>query len=200
MTASEQLLKETQDIRWSELSEGEREQLRHDYRKYDNNKLLANTFVARYRDAFEQEYGRHNLMDDLMNWVDVYKELFYDSRLCYVIDDRGYIVGNMIKEDGDCPNNLLTRNQGQKIIAMIKIMNVAVYVNGPEWRVINNKEVFFPAFDTNRGEIVCLSGIPSYVSSFVFFKSKDAFNRAKDILGEETFRLALSVNWWQDCE
>lgn len=73
-------------------------------------------------------------------------------------------------------------------------MNVAKYLNGDwqfNWEEAGNSK-FYIALEHNKIRI--LEGWVSNVA-LVYFRTKELAQKAIDILGEETIRLALSTDW-----
>lgn len=91
------------------------------------------------------------------------------------------------------PNNCTSQKQAEKLLAINKLMNVAKYLNGdwkPDWENVNCKY----AITCSDGFIVIQDfSLPNI--SPVYFKSAAIAEKAIDILGEDTIKLALSTDW-----
>ena len=83
----------------------------------------------------------------------------------------------------------------EKISAMTKLMNVAKFLNGPDWKYIpvNAWEIVIGPYDKKLKplKISQLEKTPR----IVYFKSSNAVKEAIDMLGEKVVRLALSTEW-----
>ena len=78
---------------------------------------------------------------------------------------------------------------------MTKLMNVAKFLNGPDWKYIpgNTWEIVIGPYDKKLKplKISQLEKTPR----IVYFKSSNAVKAAIDMLGEKVVRLALSTEW-----
>ena len=83
----------------------------------------------------------------------------------------------------------------EKISAMTKLMNIAKFLNGPDWKYIpgNAWEIVIGPYDKKLKplKISQLEKTPR----IVYFKSSNAVKEAIDMLGEKVVRLALSTEW-----
>lgn len=190
-------IKQRQNKTWASLAEGDRERIIEDYGRYDYNTFISKEFKSNYKKTFEDQFGKHNLTKDSMTWEDVYAELFPKGSTSHYISDNGIIIANTIEEDSDAINNLITNKQGGKILSMIKIMNVAAYLNGLDWHVKSNSpdKVYYPYYQD--GNICIGSKYPNEVNSFVVFRTEEIARQALNILGTVEFLSALSLNWWK---
>ena len=83
-----------------------------------------------------------------------------------------------------------SEKQLAKIIAIEKMMNVAKYLNGEDWRPDWWNESYFIAIEDGNIKIFV-----SYSTDLnIHFKNGELAKQAIDILGEETIRLALCNN------
>jgi hypothetical protein len=138
-----------------------------------------------------------NLVFKLKPTVDnIYRELFYDNR-CYYLDscggvqhwDKGYGSYNSF-------NNCTSEKQAKKLLAINQLMNVAKYLNG-DWKPDWDNDTAFKytiVYNADKGNLeiktytfICVNAI--------YFKTKELAQRAIEILGEETIKLALSTDW-----
>lgn len=122
------------------------------------------------------------------------KELFLD-KLGYFCNRRGRIESITLndyyyKDISNCTSE----KQAKKLLAINQLMNVAKYLNGDwqfNWEEAGNSK-FYIALEHNKIRI--LEGWVSNVA-LVYFRTKELAQKAIDILGEETIRLALSTDW-----
>ena len=125
---------------------------------------------------------------------DVYRRLFYEKKTYYfdryrTIEDTTVYESNYLD-----PNNCTSEKQAKKLLAINQLMNVAKYLNGDwqfNWEEAGNSK-FYIALEHNKIRI--LEGWVSNVA-LVYFRTKELAQKAIDILGEETIRLALSTDW-----
>lgn len=93
--------------------------------------------------------------------------------------------------------NCTSKKQAKKLLAINKLMNVARYLNGewkPNW-ANKDGEKFYIGDNGIRGFQIfgCWSRTGGVAE--VYFKSAAYAEKAINILGEETIRLALSTDW-----
>ncbi len=132
-----------------------------------------------------------------LTYGDVTRELFKNKRFFY-IKDNGVIESNAFTVTlADAiynSNNATSKKQLEKLLAINKLLNTSVFLNNgwkPDWSNerehkfyigIEEKEIYVNDTDTNN-------------ESFCYFKCPALAQRAIDILGEDTIRLALSTDW-----
>ena len=127
-----------------------------------------------------------------LTYEDVAKELF-EGKKTYYIDDNGKIEENICYRNCDThadPNNCVTKEQAEKLLAINKLMNVATYFNGKDWDFYDNNNKYSFYINTNKE----LAFNVSYSTKFgiAYFKTKQLAEKAIEILGEDTIKLALS--------
>lgn len=125
---------------------------------------------------------------------DIARELFSHKDVFW-ITERGSIMSSGCGRPLDL-NNCTSKKQAEKLLAINKLMNVAKYLNGdwqPEW---NNGEEdkYYIQIETLTDElhIDCTN---LFNRSIVYFKSRKLANKAIEILGEETIKLALCTDY-----
>lgn len=130
-------------------------------------------------------------------YEDVAKKLFSDDD-CYYIGQHAEIyrccvgVGEHISK---YPNNCTTEKQAEKLLAINKLMNVAKYLNDgwqPNWEDINELKFCINIMGLNT---ISICNVYHSQSLHIYFKSKELAQKAIEILGEETIRLALCTDW-----
>lgn len=93
-------------------------------------------------------------------------------------------------------NNCTSEKQARKLLAINQLLNVAKYLNGdwqPNWGNYNeDKYVLY--FDENN-EKLNIYYVHTSNLNIVYFKTKELAQKAVEILGEETIKLALSTDW-----
>lgn len=131
-----------------------------------------------------------------LTYEDVAKELF-EYKYCVFYDSRGRIYETPCL-DSDCylqPNKFKSIKQAEKLLAINKLMNVAKYLNGEDWKPDWDNEDELKYFINKNRAGIYVSRNNCNIFSIVYFKTKEAAQQAIDILGEETIRLALSTDW-----
>ena len=120
-------------------------------------------------------------------FLDVNKEYFINAQS----SDKNSIFNRKEIQFIQCCSD----KQLEKIIAIAKLMNVAKYLNGEDWKPDWDNEYELKYFiNKNRtGIYVFRSNCNNF--SIVYFKTEEAAQQAIDISGEETIRLALSTDW-----
>lgn len=92
--------------------------------------------------------------------------------------------------------NVTSERQGEKLLAINKLINVAKYLNGawqPDWSYM--EEVKYAInFSHVKNELV-ISQYNFLQSSHVYFRTKELAKKAIEILGEETIKLALCTDY-----
>lgn len=127
---------------------------------------------------------------------DVYRRLFYEKKT-YYFDRYGKIEDTTVYESNYLdPNNCTSEKQAKKLLAINQLLNVAKYLNDgwePNWRNEDEKKyIIFIDEQCNRVAINCKNIVNT---SIVYFKTRELAQKAIDILGEGTIKLALSTDW-----
>lgn len=120
---------------------------------------------------------------------DVARALF-SGKLGYYINTQGEILSVDLSEQEDELTNCVTRKQGEKLLAINQLMNVAYYLNKgwePDWATFHQPK-FYIAIENGcikiNKTLLCQCPV-------VVFLSRETAKRAVEILGEETIRKAL---------
>lgn len=116
----------------------------------------------------------------------------------YYCDSCGHIRSIDVVDYG-CQkylNMCTSEKQAKKLLAINQLLNIAKYLNGdwqPNWDN-NNENKYTIYIDRNNTRILIDF---MYVSNkcIVYFKTEELAQRAINILGEETIKLALSTDW-----
>lgn len=132
-------------------------------------------------------------------YTDVARKLFYNKITNY-IQGNG-MIDDFICKDSElisCPNNCTSKKQAEKLLAFNKLMNVAKYLNG-DWcsnDINSNIEKHYFWLDNGCSELKIYSVTSSGGGlGLIYFKSEELTQKAIEILGEETIKLALSTDW-----
>lgn len=124
-----------------------------------------------------------------LTYSDVAKALFKDKS-SYYTDAFGIVTSCKSKRNCDNPNTFCSEEQGRKLMALNKLINVANYLNG-DWKPVwdNSQANYNIKLVGGKLEIqvgyVTNTGMPC-------FKTEKLAEQAIEILGEETIKLALS--------
>lgn len=125
----------------------------------------------------------------------IYRKLFYGQK-AYYFNKYGKIENTIIcAEDYKNLNNCTSEKQAKKLLAINQLMNVAKYLNEgwqPDWNnYIEKKYTIYIEKNTKVSIDVnyCIN------RGIVYFKTEKLAQKAIDILGEETIKLALSTDW-----
>lgn len=131
----------------------------------------------------------------ILTYDDVAKELFDEKAAhnlrCGIAEFKKMIGCHDYSEYLECSS----KEQVMKLAAINKILNVAKYLNKgwkPNFKDAN-EEKYFP-FINDDGELKFGLSV-RYNDSFVNFRDRKITQQATEILGEETFQLALSIDY-----
>lgn len=137
------------------------------------------------------------------SYDDICRELF-SGKTVYWFSSSGTAESDDIgPEERLCDrNNCTSREQALKVLALNKMMNVAKYLNGPEWRpdfhgdewiyvirFVHYESDGKPKVEIDIDQEKCSNGCA------VYFKTRELAKQAVEILGEETIQRALSTDW-----
>lgn len=94
------------------------------------------------------------------------------------------------------PTNVTSEKQGEKLLAINKLMNVTKFLNDdwqPDWSFVGEAK-YAINFDHGKNELV-ISQYTTFQSNNVYFKTRELAEKAIKILGEETIKLALCTDY-----
>lgn len=129
-------------------------------------------------------------------YEDICDKLF-NSGTAWCISSWGEIMnvnfGQSRRQDS---NNLTSEKQAEKILALIKLMNTATYLNDgwkPDWNSsLQEKFYIYNGSLTNQLTVYASKNMQE---SQVYFKSYNLAKQAIQILGEDVIRTALSTDY-----
>lgn len=190
--------KEQQDKLWLELSEENRERIINDYLDLlsDNGKWI-NDYTDEERGGaiaqIEWTFGAHNLKPTL-TYGGMTKELFKNG--AWQVAGREYPSEFVFNEGANEHYflNCTSEKQGQKLLAISRLLNVAKYLNGdwkPDWEDCRQGKY---GIDITDGDIT-VTHTATYQTSIVYFRTQELAEQAIQILGEETIILALTTDY-----
>lgn len=120
---------------------------------------------------------------------DIARKLFYLKKVYYT-DEHGRITEGILSSSYSNPNNCVTEKQLEKLLAINKLMNVAKYLNKdwkPDWGNANQKKYYL----VMKGNTLSTTYSWTIPCGTVAFMNEETILRAKEILGEDTIKLAL---------
>lgn len=125
----------------------------------------------------------------------VANKLFPDGEMHFYIDSGG-CINRIVNVEFNCTykNNANSKKQLKKLLAINMLMNVAKYLNDgwqPNWN--DTKEAKYYIVISDYGNQIHRNTISN--NSIVYFKSEELANKAIEILGEETIKLALCTDY-----
>lgn len=128
---------------------------------------------------------------------DIYKKLFYRKKI-YYSDEYGDVISSKLDSETRSKdlNNCASEKQAKKLLAINQLMNVSKYLNGnwkPNWNDYKEKK-YTIYFEENNTKIV-INVNYSINNGMACFKTRELAQKAIDILGKETIKLALSTDW-----
>jgi hypothetical protein len=136
-------------------------------------------------------------VEEKLTYEDIAEKLFTD-KTHYYINACGTIHEIVCKTKNTIcfidPNNAPTYNQLARLLALNKLMNVAYYLNEgwePDWADKSQHKYFI--YYNNNDKAFTIDFNTSFNNSVIYFKSIEIAIQAKEILGEETLKLALGV-------
>lgn len=156
-------------------------------------KIIPPEGMEWYQDGNEIKFRP---IEKQLTYFDIAKELF-SNNATYYTDSYGEIESSPIglaDSKADNLNNCTSQKQAEKLLAINKLMNVAKYLNG-DWKPNYSeyeKKYRFRIRDTGELDVTYND---AFVESFVYFKSEELAQQAIEILGEETIKLTLSIDW-----
>lgn len=110
----------------------------------------------------------------------------------YYSDCEGNVYEHEYEEREPLLNHLsLAKEHRERLLAITKLMNVAYYYNEIVDRDVPCKYKIVPTMLLDT--LIFQMHTPNYNDGIVYFKTRESFYKAKKVLGEETFKLALSL-------
>lgn len=133
------------------------------------------------------------IKDDI--YESICNKLFSDKKLYYITSNGVIIERSSLSCRLTDKNNCTSEKQGKKLLAINMLLNVAKYLNDgwePNWNDEDDKKYIFFLGLRKKIYISCTSVANGYI---VYFKTRELAQKAIDILGEETIKLAFSTDW-----
>lgn len=130
-----------------------------------------------------------------LTYEDVANKLFSANKAYYLLGDK---IESISPTDHSCywgADNCTSEKQAMKLAATNKLLNVAKYLNKgwkPNW---DNYEEYKWKINIIQGISIYCNQSFSSQESIVYFKTKELAQQAVEILGEDTIKLALSMDY-----
>ena len=128
------------------------------------------------------EIDKENSSFEIVRFKPIKKEITYNDIESKLAQAPGNVVAFI---------NDVSEKHAKKVFAISKMMNVAKYLNGEDWKPDCRTQSYYIAIAD--GNIKVFISYPTGMD--IHFKSGKLAQQAIDILGEETIRLALSTDW-----
>ena len=147
------------------------------------------------REITLQAYKEEELKS--LTYEDICKELFKNQY--FYISGAGKIFLGDIQSYILNSNNATSNRQLEKLLAINKLVNVAKYLNNgwePNWINCNNTN--YPLYGICYNTVLNKLSVFKYTfvsDSKVYFKTSELAQKAIEILGEDTIKLAIAENW-----
>ena len=128
-------------------------------------------------------------------YEDVSEKLFLNREVVH-FNDAGEIETFTCEVGHSYPTNCTSQKQAEKLLAINKLMNVAKWVNDgwrPDWKDWGQSKYYI--YYSNSYETLTIDSATIIQGNFVYFKSKELAKQAIEILGEETIKMALCVDY-----
>lgn len=131
-----------------------------------------------------------------INYNYISEKLFYGKH-GYYCDSCGYIRSIDVVDYGclKYPSNCTSEKQAKKLLAINMLLNVAKYLNDgwePNWDDEDEKKYIIFLGLRKKINVTCTIVVNGHI---VYFKTEELAEKAIEILGEETIKLALSTDW-----
>lgn len=118
--------------------------------------------------------------------VEKYKNLTYEDVARELFSDNNAYYANY---------KCASEKQAEKLLAINRLMNVAKYINDgwqPDWHNCNESKYYIEILHNDE---ICVTFLAALKGGDIYFKSKELAEKAIEILGEDTIRLALCTDY-----
>lgn len=159
---------------------------------FDSISVAQKKAIEDYEKALK---GTSGVETTAQNYDDVAEELFGEEKESWCI-----VHTNALFDIPDKSVRCTSYKQTQKVIAINCLLNVAKYLNGdwkPDWNDSMDTKYYLSLdkwCETSKPTIMVHHALLE-CGSFVYFKTEELAQRAIDILGSDTIRLALSTDY-----
>ena len=143
-------------------------------------------------DNLKAIFPKETLQPQPLTYEDVARELYNNSAGTFGIPERDFSKKSDVKPWDYF--GVYSKEAQQKVIAIIKLLNVAKFLNGdwkPDWE--DGNEIKY-GIGIYNGKIE-VEPTAIYQTSFVYFRTEELAKQAVAILGEDTVRLALTTEY-----
>ena len=143
--------------------------------------------------AFQHIFGEEVLQPQPLTYEDVARELFKDKET-FFIENNGYILKSHCTETHLDTNNCTSKKQCEKLLAINKLLNVARFLNGEDWKPDFNRGT--PKYQIGLVEdALVIISVATNNSSSAYFRTEELAKQAIQILGEDVTRVALTTEY-----
>ena len=182
---------------WDKFTQEEKERIRKEFallKETEGEDLLHR--VTELMVLFPEEA----LQPQPLTYEDVARELFSEDKgnAVFYLNQYGEITDSNVGLADNLtndPTNCTSHKQAEKLLAINKLLNVAAFLNGKDWKPDwENQDEKKWGIDLTEGEIT-VTHTRTYQTSIVYFRTEELAEQAIQILGEDTVRLALTTEY-----
>lgn len=177
---------------WDKFTQEEKEKIKQAMKEIPNEKASVETLLI-------ELFPAEALQPQPLTYEDVAMELFKDGAWQFMDGYMGSEVGVFEENANETyPMNMTSKKQVEKLLAINKLLNVAKFLNGKDWKPDegNVDEFWVLGICKYNDEIepICV-GNYDYRTEIVYFRTEELAKQAIKILGKDTVRLALSSDY-----
>lgn len=168
--------------------------LNNNYMEMQGYKIIPPKGMECYLDGSEIKFKPIKTELKISCYNDVARELFAQKTGLY-LSSQGTVKTTFIGSGYCTSNNCTSYRQGEKVLAINKLLNVAKYLNdgwAPDWNNCDENKYYFYINSLNQIDIDWSMGDRHNI---VYFKTEGLARKAIEILGEDTIRLALTTDY-----
>lgn len=160
--------------------------------KINNLTIVPPEGMEAYQEGDEIKFRPVN---EKLTYEDIAEKLFKD-KIVSIIDNHNNngIITKIVKSNYNYSVCCTSEKQAKKLLAINKLMNVAKYLNNgwkPDWSD-SNETKYHLVISKEEIKINYVYSISIYN---IYFRTKDLAERAIQILGEYTIKLALCTDY-----
>ena len=127
-----------------------------------------------------------------ITYDDICKDLFYNKKTCWLGNKK---INYLYSDEYTCNylNNCTSMAQAKRVVAFIKLQNIAKYLNDgwcpdfcnyeKKWAIVKEGGNFYPKYNQNVND------------GSVYFKSEELTKEAIRLMGEDSLNDLFSTDW-----